>query len=625
MSRPAKAIAAPDGLAAQTRVPSRRDIPASDIPFRSVAALIEQHRRRTPAKPAIMEVHTGASISFEQLALAVDAIARQLMSHGVAKGSRVVLTGSQCLDKLLLWLAIWRIGAIACPLDVAFIGKENARRLIEIMQPALVLYPAPGPAADGNSGAKRNQSRDESASQGAERLSDSAPHHAFSADIPDDCPWTASGVASLAFVGWVERPPNRDTRSRCNDALGDVLWLNAQQMEAAGIDPAAAAWPALPDCETATAPSDIASLCCTSGTTGLPKIVVYDHACYWLNGLDSIELLSFRNHDRMLEYRTFDWYSAQILSLMPFLLLGSTLCVAPRFSRSGFAGWIREHRVTVCAGVPTVLNMLLEAPIDVSDGSLASLRAMTCSTAPLSAVQWARFEARYGIRILNLYGSSEAGWMCGNRLQRRKLGTVGYPAARVAFDIVDGAGRSCGDGIEGQVVIDGEKLALGLLREDGAIEPIRGAPFFTRDVAVRDAEGFIRVAGRMDDLIIRGGVKIVPQEIEDVMRAHPEVGDVAALGVPDPMYGQETVCFVVPSPGASPLVDALSAHCRARLAREKWPKRVYLIDKLPTNARGKVKRDALRALWWRMVAPQESLNEQGELGELGEDGQPSAE
>ncbi|MFP3693748.1 long-chain fatty acid--CoA ligase, partial [Burkholderia sp. SIMBA_048] len=80
------------------------------------------------------------------------------------------------------------------------------------------------------------------------------------------------------------------------------------------------------------------------------KIVVYDHACYCLNGLDSIDLLGLSRDDRMLEYRSFDWYSEQILRFIPFLQLGSTLCVARRFSRSRFGDWIRDQQVTVCAG-----------------------------------------------------------------------------------------------------------------------------------------------------------------------------------------------------------------------------------------------------------------------------------
>ncbi len=250
--------------------------------------------------------------------------------------------------------------------------------------------------------------------------------------------------------------------------------------------------------------------------------------------------------------------------------------------------------MTVCAGVPTVLNMLLDAPIDVSRGGLASLRVMTCSTAPLSPLQWARFEQQYGVHVLNLYGSSEAGWMCGNRMQHRKLGTVGYPAAHVGFAIVGPDGAPCAPNEPGQVVVSGPKLALGLLRADRSIEPIRGTALHTRDVASKDEDGFVRVSGRMDDLIIR-------QEIEDVLLVHTGVQDAVALGVPDPIYGQEPVCFVVPHPGATPDAQELLAHCRTQLPREKLPKQIYIVETLPRSARGKILRDALRREWWTLT------------------------
>ncbi|MEM5389978.1 class I adenylate-forming enzyme family protein [Paraburkholderia phymatum] len=534
--------------------------PVAEPTWRSVAALIEQHRRKTPGKPAIVDVDRRVSMTFEQLAHSVDAIARQFARRGITKGARIVLADCEAPDKLLLWLGAWRLGAIVCPLDVLFVGNETARKLLDTIQPKLVV-------------------------------------------IPEDAPDTAAAdvnASVVRFASWA-------FGDRMNANPGsDAITLAAEPHEVQPDD----AQP-LPDGATISEASDIASMCCTSGTTGVPKIVVYDHACYWLNGLDSIDLLGLNRDDRMLEYRSFDWYSAQILSFIPFLQLGSTLCIARRFSRSRFGDWIRDHRITVCAGVPTVLNMLLEAPLDVPAGTFASLRAMTCSTAPLSPVQWRRFEQLYGIRIVNLYGSSEAGWMCGNRLNRRKVGTVGYPAAHITFDIIDPEGVSCGPDVEGQVVVDGAKLALGVLQRDGSLLPIRGTPLFTRDIAARDAQGFVRMAARMDDLIIRGGVKIVPQEIEEVMRSHPQIQDVAALGVPDPLYGQETVCFVVPQPGTAPDAAALLAHCREHLAREKVPKDIFAIQALPRNARGKILRDALRQQWWQIVNSRRNMSEPG--------------
>ncbi|MEZ0601177.1 class I adenylate-forming enzyme family protein [Paraburkholderia sp. IW21] len=507
----------------------------ADPAYRTIGALLDGYRRAAPHKAAIIDVDRDATISFGELAAVVDSVARQLLRHGARAGSRIMLVGSEGPEKLLLWLAVWRIGAVVCPLDIAFVGAVAASHIFEAIDPSLILLST---QADANLVPATN-----------------APLVRVGA-------WPASGAEPLndaiRFAADADRTPLPDTGSS----------------------------------------SDVASMCCTSGTTGMPKVVVYDHACYWLNGLDSIDLLGFGPDDRMLEYRSFDWYSAQILSLAPFLQTGSTLCIARRFSRSRFAEWVARHRITVCAGVPTVLNMLLEGPLDVDTAALASLRAMTCSTAPLSTPQWARFEARYGVHVINLYGSSEAGWMCGNRVYRRKFGTIGYPAAHIGFDIVDADGESCGPDEAGQVVVSGPKLALGLMRRDGGIDPIRGAPFYSRDIAARDTEGFVRISGRMDDLIIRGGVKIVPQEIEDVLLVHPQVQDAAAVGVPDPIYGQEPVCFVVPRPGSKLDARQLLAHCRQHLAREKLPKQFFIVDTLPRSARGKFLRDVLRRDWW---------------------------
>lgn len=525
-------------------------------PYASVGALLDAHRRRSPHKAAIVDVERDATLDFAALADVVDALARQLQRHGARDGTRVVLAGSEGVEKLLLWLAVWRLGAVVCPLDVAFMGAAPTKHVFDVLAPGLVLLPADMDAAL----------------------------------IPD------SAAPLVRFGAWPDDPAHGSANAQ--------LHFHADQADAANIeDP-------LPPVDAPARLDALAAMCCTSGTTGMPKVVVYDHASYWYNGLDSIELLALTSEDRALEYRSFDWYSAQILSLMPFLQLGSTLCIARRFSRSRFAGWIARHRITVSAGVPTVLNMLLEAPIDVSHGELATLRAMTCSTAPLPNVQWSRFEAQYGIRVLNLYGSSEAGWICGNHFERRKFGTVGFPPAHIALSIVDRDGSPCAPGEPGQVVVDGEKLALGLLNAQHDIEPIRGAPFATRDVATWDGEGFVVVSGRMDDLIIRGGVKIQPQEIEDVLLAHESVREAAAVGVPDPIYGHEPVCFVVPrderaadaaAPEHAVLAAELTTWCRTHLPQEKRPKLIRLMAALPRNGRGKILRDALRREWWMLT------------------------
>ena len=196
--------------------------------------------------------------------------------------------------------------------------------------------------------------------------------------------------------------------------------------------------------------------------------------------------------------------------------------------------------------------MLLNRPVGTGAQDVPTLRLMTCSTAPLTLEQWLRFEQMYGVKLLQMYGMSEAGWMCGNRHYKSKMGTVGLPALHQELEIVDAQGKPCPPGVEGEVTAGGPHCAVGYLLDDGTIEPIRGKRIKSGDLAVMDADGFIRVSGRTKDLIIRGGVNIAPLEIDEVLLEHPGVLDAAAVGVPDSIYGEEVVCYVVARPGARP-------------------------------------------------------------------------
>jgi acyl-coenzyme A synthetase/AMP-(fatty) acid ligase len=511
-----------------------------EIPYASISELLERYARRDPHKPALVDLDQKVSISFGELKAAVTDIAAGLKGSGVGKGSRVLLLSDENLEKLLLWLAIWRLGAVVAPLNV----ELNAAIIAELaanVDPVLTLVHK---ELDGNALlAGKPFAR-------FGRYAVDAAH----ADPQDD--FFRSMPRGVAGENLVER----------------------------------------------NAAADLACIFCTSGTTSRPKIVVYDHCAYWLNGLSTLECLGLTADDRTLEYRSFGWNSAQVLSLMPFLQKGLTLHFARRFSHSRFFGWIRDYGITFAAGIPTVVNMLLTNALGYAAKDLPSLRLMTCSTAPLTREQWLRFETMYGITLLQMYGMSEAGWLCGNRHYKSRIGTVGLPALHQEIAIVDGAGDSCPPNVEGEVTAGGPHCAVGYLRADGSIEPIRGRRIKSGDLAIMDADGFIRVTGRSKDLIIRGGVNIAPLEIEQVLLKHAGILDAASVGVPDPIYGEEIVCYVVPRPGSELAANAVIDHCRANLPLPKVPKQVFIVPDLPKSDRGKVLRDKLKDDWSKRQA-----------------------
>ena len=505
------------------------------IPYQPIAELFAKYKARDPRKTAIVDLDQGSSISFGELDQITTDIAAFFKSKGIRKGSRILLLSDEHLEKLLIWFGAWRIGAVVCPLNI----EINEKMMVELtlaVSPALILC---------------HKDLDLTALVGDHP----APRMRFGQ-------WSAGGAKD---------PKDEFFSTLLAGTSGD----------------------ALPERNN---PEDISCMFCTSGTTARPKIVVYDHAAYWLSGLSTLEFLGLTENDRTLEYRSFGWNSAQVLSLMPFLEKGLTMHIAKRFSHSRFFEWIKNYSITFSAGVPTVLNMLLNKPLGYSAKDIPTLRLMTCSTAPLTEQQWKQFEEMYGVHLLQLYGMSEAGWVCGNRHYKFRLGTVGVPALHQEFEIVDGEGKACPVGVEGEVTASGPQTAVGYLRDDGTIEAIRPNRIKTGDLAIMDEDGFVRITGRTKDLIIRGGMNIAPLEIDAILLKHPGILDGAAIGVPDKIYGEEVVCYVVAKePG---LTEAsVRQHCQQYLTPAKTPKQIIFVPDLPKNDRGKVVRDKLREDW----------------------------
>jgi acyl-coenzyme A synthetase/AMP-(fatty) acid ligase len=342
--------------------------------------------------------------------------------------------------------------------------------------------------------------------------------------------------------------------------------------------------------------NDDACIYFTSGTSAKPKGVVLSFG----ELLDNVEPIAERfgmtAEDRMLDFRSFNWASAQILSGLAPLAVGATLIMARKFSQSRFFGWIAEHGATIAAGNPTTIAMLLNRA--AAAPNLPSLRFITSSSAPLPAVQAARFEDRFGIPIGQGYGSSETGWIAGSNETTRRPGSVGKPLKYLDLKIVDDDGRSLPAGETGLVELGNEPArAYRYLDDQGAVQVNARGRIRTGDLGYLDDDGYLSLTGREKDLIIRGGVNISPAEIDAVLMAHAEVAEAATIGVPDPIYGEAILSFVVVKPGSSTDEETLRTHCRGRLSEAKRPKSIVFLEDLPKTERGKLDRKALREQW----------------------------
>jgi len=345
-------------------------------------------------------------------------------------------------------------------------------------------------------------------------------------------------------------------------------------------------------------PRDDAIIVYTSGTTSLPKGAVIGFSELAIN-VDSIaETLELGADDRMLEFRSLNWVSAQELGGLAPLFRGATLLLARKFSQSHYFEWLRTYRATIGVCNPTGIAMLVNRPVPIKAADLPGLRFVTSSSAALTAEHWRAFEAMYGIPIAQGYGSSEALWIACSNERNRRFGSVGRPFKSQQIAIVDGEGRVLPPGEAGEVEVGGDpETRYRYLRYDGTIETTSVGRIRPGDIGYLDADGYLYLTGRTRELIIRGGVNISPLEIDNVLLEVPGVAEAAAVGVPDRIYGEEVVAYLVGKPDVKLSADAVLEHCRERLPALKIPKQIFFRNNLPKNDRGKLDRKALAAEW----------------------------
>ncbi len=353
------------------------------------------------------------------------------------------------------------------------------------------------------------------------------------------------------------------------------------------------------DMHTDAGPNDDAVILFTSGTSAKPKGVVLNYREHLLNIDPTATGFGITANDRIYDFRSFNWASAQLLGALVPVNRGATLVMAPKFSASRFFSHLRDHRVTVAAGNPTTINILLNSNDGAHRNNLPSLRFLTSSSAPLTLEEWRRFEQHFGVPIAQGYGSSETGWIAAAPGEARRQGTVGRPFAYHDVAIVDGSNR-LNPGATGQIEVGGfPDHNYRTLAEDGRITVSQRGRMLTGDLGLIDDAGFLRVTGRAKDLIIRGGVNISPLEIDSFLMQHPAVIEVATVGIPDAIYGEEVVSYAVARPGAMIDASALLRYCSDGLPAFKAPKHIMLTTSLPKTERGKLDRRALAERWNR--------------------------
>lgn len=336
---------------------------------------------------------------------------------------------------------------------------------------------------------------------------------------------------------------------------------------------------------------DVALVLHTSGTTSRPKLVPLRQRNLFFSAQNISRTYQLTPGDVALCVMPLFHIHGLMASTMATFASGGTVVVPPKFDPMAFWPVAKEHGATWYSAVPTMHQLLLMRNRGERPAGAENLRFIRSSSSALSPETMRQLEAIFGAPVLEAYGMTEASHqMASNPLPPgdRRAGTVGM-ATGIRIGIMDEAGAVLAQGASGEVVIQGPSVI-----DEYANNPEANAKSFTRgwfrtgDQGVLDPDGYLSLVGRLKEMINRGGEKIAPREIDDVLLQHPAVGEAVAFGSPHPAWGEEVVAAVVLKTPATE--KELIAFARERLADYKVPKKLFIVEKIPRTATGKIQR-----------------------------------
>lgn len=345
---------------------------------------------------------------------------------------------------------------------------------------------------------------------------------------------------------------------------------------------------------------DVALILHTSGSTGQPKRVALTHAMLTTSATHVAEGYALSPSDSSLCVMPLFHVHGLVASALATLATGGTVVVPTAYSPWAFRRLAAEYGVTWYSAAPTVHQILLARTDPASDGTahLKQLRFMRSCSAALPSRVLQGLEAAFGVPVLEAFGMTEAAHQIASNLlppAERKPGSVGK-ATGVSISLIDPTGRHLGTGERGEVVIQGPTVISGYDNDrDADATSFAHGWFRTGDEGTLDADGYLTLAGRLKEIINRGGEKIAPQEVDRVLSAHPAVVEAVAFGVPHSLWGEEVAAAVVLQPASRESERTLIGYCRDRLADHKCPRKIYILSQIPRSATGKLQRRVVAA------------------------------
>jgi acyl-CoA synthetase (AMP-forming)/AMP-acid ligase II len=495
---------------------------------------IEQAAASHGADLYLSDARGSATLTYAGLLDTVIDVERRLDAAGLPPGARIVVRLGEPLEYATALVAIVAAGRVAVPLDPAAPDTDVAR-VLGVARPAAVVY----------------------------RVDTVSPAGAAPGSVPAGRAGEVTGPFEIAEFDF-----------DVVDSVGPVELASA-----------------------APAMADGGIFLCTSGTTGTPKGILLKEEQLAHVASSVVDCHRLTAADRGYCSLPLFHVNAEVVGLLATLRAGAHLAVDRKFSRRGFWQLISDRGITWINAVPAIISILAIEPPATRP---AALRFVRSASAPLPLAALERFEGALGVPVVETYGMTEAASMItANPVDGvRKPGSAGRPAsAQVRVEPV-GVGGSARAGEIGRVQIRGAGVITsydsggrpGVIDADGWLD--------TSDLGYLDADGYLFLVGRSDDVINRGGEKIYPREIEEILLAQPGVRSAAVVGVVDEVLGERPVAYIVTDATAvaAEVEAALGEACAARLPRHKQPSEFCIVAEMPLGPTGKISRRRLKDL-----------------------------
>ncbi|MEU3689428.1 FadD3 family acyl-CoA ligase [Streptomyces narbonensis] len=511
-----------------------------DLEWGTIPGLVRAAAERYGPREAVVDGRVR--VTYAELGERVERAAAACIATGVRAGDRVAIWAPNTLDWIVSALGAVSAGAVLVPLNTRFKGTEAAHVLQRSRARLLFV-----------TGTFLGTSYVASLRRSGVAL----PHLAKAVVLGDTAPDDAGWTTWKAFLAEGDRVPAARVRARAD-----------------AIDP-----------------SDPSDIIYTSGTTGRPKGAVIGHAqslrCYEVWS----ELAGLREGDRYLVVNPFFHTFGYKAGILACLMRGAVIFPQPVFTVETVLANIAAERITVLPGPPTLHQSLLDHPARAAH-DLSSLRLVVTGAAvvPLRLVERLRTELGIGT-VLTAYGLSEASGLVTMCRRDDPAGTVATTSGRPVPDTEVRLSPT------GEVLVRGHHVMRGYFEDEEATAAAIDEDGWLRtgDVGVLDEAGNLRITDRLKDMFIVGGFNAYPAEIEQLLGLHPDIADVAVVGIPDRRLGEVGKAFAVRRAGARVTADDLIAWSRREMANYKVPREVEFVTELPRNASGKVVKGELRA------------------------------